>query len=201
MSFGNRHTCQIEEISTIRIKLFDEMIREMKDVRYVTQLQKNLISVGTLKMQGLRGTLGEGVLKISSSLLAVMKSVRRNNLYYLKGSAVTENLSPSEHLKDDSTRLWQMRFRYTGEKSLQSLVKQGSVEGACTCNLELGGHNILDKMMKWNSTPQLTAQKVFLIVFTLVFRVRVLPRLLHLEAISTLSRLLMIYLGDVRYTL
>ena len=105
MSFGNRHTCQIEEISTIRIKLFDGMIREMKDVSYVTQLQKNLISVGTLKMQGLRGTLGEGVLKISSSLLAVMKSIRRNSLYYLKDSAATENLSPSEHLEDDSIRL------------------------------------------------------------------------------------------------
>ena len=49
MSFGNGHTCQIEEIGTIRIKLFDGMIRELKDVRYIPQLQKNLISVGTLE--------------------------------------------------------------------------------------------------------------------------------------------------------
>jgi len=27
VSFGNRNTCQIEGIGTIRIKLFDEMIR------------------------------------------------------------------------------------------------------------------------------------------------------------------------------
>ena len=50
----------------VRIKLFDGMIRELKNVRHVPQLQKNLISVGTLKAQGLRGTLGEGVLKMFS---------------------------------------------------------------------------------------------------------------------------------------
>jgi len=49
VSFDNRHTCQIEVIGTVHIKLFDEMIRELKDMRYVPQSQKNLISVGTLK--------------------------------------------------------------------------------------------------------------------------------------------------------
>ena len=45
----------------------------MKDVRYVPQLQKNLILIGALKAQGLRGTLGEGVLKMSSDSLIVLK--------------------------------------------------------------------------------------------------------------------------------
>ena len=43
-------TCQIERIGTVRIKLFGGMIREMKDVRYVLQLNKNLISVGALEV-------------------------------------------------------------------------------------------------------------------------------------------------------
>jgi len=51
------------------------MIRELKDVRYVPQLQKNLISVGTLKAQGLRGTLREGVLKRSRGSLVVLKGI------------------------------------------------------------------------------------------------------------------------------
>jgi len=65
VSFDNRHTCQIEGICIVRIKLFDGMIREMKDVRSVPQLQKNLILVGTLKAHGLRGTLGEGFSRYS----------------------------------------------------------------------------------------------------------------------------------------
>ena len=47
------------------------MVRELKDVRYVPQLNKNLISVGALEAQGLRRTLGEGILKMSHGSLAV----------------------------------------------------------------------------------------------------------------------------------
>ena len=36
--FGDDHTCQNEGIGIIRIKLFDEMIRELKNVMYVPQL-------------------------------------------------------------------------------------------------------------------------------------------------------------------
>ena len=62
-----------------------------------------MISVGGLEAQGLRGTLKEDVLKMSSGLLMVLKVIQRNNLYYLKGSAVTENLTASGHLKDNFT--------------------------------------------------------------------------------------------------
>ena len=41
-----------------------------------------------------------------------------------------------------------MRLRHTGEKSLQTLVKKESLKGASTCNMELGGHSVLDKEMK-----------------------------------------------------
>jgi len=59
--------------------------------------------IGTLKVHGTRGTLGEGILKVSSGSLIVLKGTQRNNLYYLKGGLVTENLTVSKYLKDDST--------------------------------------------------------------------------------------------------
>jgi len=60
------------------------MIRELKDVRYIPQLKKNFLSVGVLEAQGLTGILGEGVFKMFSDSLVVLKDSRRNNLYYLK---------------------------------------------------------------------------------------------------------------------
>jgi len=36
---------------------------------------------------------------MSNGSLVVLKGIRRNNLFYLKGSAITENLATSEHLK------------------------------------------------------------------------------------------------------
>ena len=40
----------IEGRDIVHIKLFDGMIRELKDVMYVLQLRKNLTSVGALKV-------------------------------------------------------------------------------------------------------------------------------------------------------
>jgi len=105
VTFGDGHTCQIEGICIVHIKLFDEMIRKLNDVRYVPQLKKNLISVGVLEAQGVRETIGEGVLKMPSGSLVVLKGNRGNNLYYLNGSAVIENLATLGHLKDNSIRL------------------------------------------------------------------------------------------------
>ena len=96
VTFGDEHICHSKGIDTIHIKLFRGMIRELKDVRYVPQLNKNLISVGALEVQGLKGALGECILKMSSGPLVVLKGIRHNNLYYVKGDAVTENLDTSK---------------------------------------------------------------------------------------------------------
>ena len=58
-----------------------------------------------------------------SGSLVVLKGIRCNNLYYLKGSAITKNLTTSEHLEGDSIRLWQMRLGHVGLDSLQALAK------------------------------------------------------------------------------
>jgi len=50
---GDDHPCNVEEMGTFRIKMDDGIVRELKEVRYVPQLKKNLISVGTLKILGL----------------------------------------------------------------------------------------------------------------------------------------------------
>jgi len=43
----------MEEIGTVLIKMFDWMVRKLKEVRYVPQLKKNLISVGVLEVLSL----------------------------------------------------------------------------------------------------------------------------------------------------
>ena len=88
MSLGDEHACQVKGISTICIKLFNGMMRELKDMRNEPQLKKNLISAGALEAQGLEGLLKKAFLRTSSGSLVFLKGIRRNNLYYLKGNAV-----------------------------------------------------------------------------------------------------------------
>ena len=72
----------------VRIKMEGEIVRELKEVRYVPQLKRILISVGALKALGLVISVRDSVLKMIKGSMLVMKGVLRDNLYYLKGSTV-----------------------------------------------------------------------------------------------------------------
>ena len=50
---GDDHPCNEEGMGTVRIKMFDGIVRELKEVKYVPQLKRNLFSVGTLEALGL----------------------------------------------------------------------------------------------------------------------------------------------------
>ena len=100
------------------------MIQELKEVRYVPLLKRNLISVGVLETLGLVVSIKDGVLKMIKGSMVVLKAVRQNNLYYLKGSTITGQVATSTDSDEDSTRLWHMRLGHTGEKSLQALARQ-----------------------------------------------------------------------------
>ena len=121
------HACQILGIGTINIKMFDGRIRELTGVRYVPALRKNLISLGVLAAEGLKVCIEDRILKVVKGSLIVMKGVGRRNLYYLRGSTVTEHPATSVV---DSTRLWQLRLGHTGVESLHTLAEQGLLEGA-----------------------------------------------------------------------
>ena len=43
---GDDHPCNLKGIDTVRIMMFDGIVRELKEVRYVPQVKKKIISVG-----------------------------------------------------------------------------------------------------------------------------------------------------------
>jgi len=145
---GDDHSCNVKRISTVRIKMFDGMVCKLKEVKYVPQLKRNLISVDALKTLGLVVLIRDGVFKMTKGSMVVMKGIRRNNLYYLKGSTVTSQVETSISSDDAFIQVWHMRLRHGGKKSLQAPAKKGSLEGASICNMKLGGHGILDKKIK-----------------------------------------------------
>jgi len=57
---GNGAACQMVEICTVRIKMFDGVARDLTDVRYVPHIKKNIISVGVVGSKGLKVTLEDG---------------------------------------------------------------------------------------------------------------------------------------------
>ena len=74
---GDDHPCNIEGVGTVRIKMEDGIVRELKEVRYVPQLKRNLISVGALEVLGLVISVRDGALKMIKGSMVVMKASAR----------------------------------------------------------------------------------------------------------------------------
>ena len=72
---GDDRPCNMEGIDTIQIRKFDGMVRKLKEVRYVPQVKKNLISVGVLEVLGHAVSVRDGVLKITKGSMVVIKGV------------------------------------------------------------------------------------------------------------------------------
>ena len=92
----------------------------------------------------------DGVLKVISGALMVMKGIRRNNLYYYNGSTVTgvvATVSGSD--KDvEITSLWHRCSGHAGETALLILAKRGLLKGAKTCKLEFCEHCVMGKQRR-----------------------------------------------------
>ena len=80
---GNNAACKVVGKGTVRIKMYDGIVRTLTDVRHVPDLKKNLISLGTLDSQGCKFSAEGGVLKVSKGALVLMKACRSGTLYIL----------------------------------------------------------------------------------------------------------------------
>ena len=118
---GNDQPCRTMGIGTVRLKLFDGMIRELKKVRFVPALKKNIISVGALEAKGYKVTIENGTMKFTHGAMVILQGVQRHNLYYLKGST-SDEVNTSMAL-NDTTELWHVRLGHAEEKSLQTLMR------------------------------------------------------------------------------
>ena len=70
---GNDASCRVFRMGNIRVKMLDGVIRTLCDVRHVTNLRKNLISLGTLDNNGFSYKYANGVMKVSKGVLTVMR--------------------------------------------------------------------------------------------------------------------------------
>ncbi|KAG8477522.1 hypothetical protein CXB51_031082 [Gossypium anomalum] len=138
-------------VGTIKVKMFDGVVRTLSDVRHVPELKRNLISLSTLDSKGYRYTAESGVLNISKGSLVVMKGQRKTvKLYVLQGSTVTGDaaVSSSSLSDDDITKLWHIRLGHMSENGMAELSKIGLLDGQGICKLNFCEHCIFGKQKR-----------------------------------------------------
>ena len=88
---GNDHAMEICGIGTIKIKMFDGIIRTIQDVRHVKGLKKNLLSLGQLDELACKTHIENRIMKIVRGMLVVIKREKiATNLYMFKGETLQE---------------------------------------------------------------------------------------------------------------
>ncbi|KAG8480945.1 hypothetical protein CXB51_025615 [Gossypium anomalum] len=150
---GNNASCKIAGVGTIKVKMFDGVVRTLSDVRYVPELKRNLISLSTLDSKGYRYTAESGVLKISKGSLVVMKGQRKTaKLYVLQGSTVTGDaaVASSSLSDDDITKLWHMRLGHMSENGMVELSKRGLLDGRDRETLDSSSYSTAKRRCRTN---------------------------------------------------
>ena len=69
---------------TMMIKMYDGIVRTLPEIRHVLELQKKLISFGSLDVIGYCYKAGDVVIQVTKGSLIVMNDVKKNSLYVFK---------------------------------------------------------------------------------------------------------------------
>ena len=103
----NNARCIVIGIGTVHVRMFDGVIRTLSEVRHVSDMRKNLISLGTLDAKGFKYSSADRLMKIAIENLIVMKAQLSDSLYVLQGSTMTDSaaVTSSSMSNLNSTRL------------------------------------------------------------------------------------------------
>jgi hypothetical protein len=102
---GDVSPIEIFGIGSVQIKIHDVTFKTLTNVRYVTKIKRNLISLDTIEAMRFKFSADNGVFKVSQGNRVVLKAERINNLYYLKGSTVTSTTAVSFASNTSNTKL------------------------------------------------------------------------------------------------
>ena len=78
---GNDALCKTIGIGNIRMRMFDGQVRTLTNVRYVSDLKKNLLSLGALKVRGYKFSGADRGIKVIKGSMMILKEERTINLY------------------------------------------------------------------------------------------------------------------------
>ncbi|GJZ13692.1 retrovirus-related pol polyprotein from transposon TNT 1-94 [Tanacetum coccineum] len=101
VQLGDNRECKIRGIGKVRLQLKDGSSFVLHNVRYIPELKRNLISLGTLEKEGYTVKMQSGKIKVINGSRVILSGIRRDNyVYFLDGHAMADELNASVEKKD-----------------------------------------------------------------------------------------------------
>jgi hypothetical protein len=142
---GDDQPCIVQGIGTVRLRMYNNQDFLLKQVRYVSELRRNLISLSALDDLRLKSNTENGVMKIINGSLVIAKGYKRNGIFFLDGSTATAHASVVCEKQLDKAKLWHQRLGHVSEKGLIELEKQNLLNGDKLNKLEFCDQCVLGK--------------------------------------------------------
>ncbi|GJS90771.1 retrovirus-related pol polyprotein from transposon TNT 1-94 [Tanacetum coccineum] len=122
---GDNRACAIMGIGKVRVQMKDGSSFVLENVRYIPELKRNLISLGTLDREGYTVKLqNERVKVIKGSLMIFSGTMKGNYVYSLDGWAESGEASVGIQEKESLAQVWHKRLGHISEVGLHELEKR-----------------------------------------------------------------------------
>ncbi|GKB87106.1 retrovirus-related pol polyprotein from transposon TNT 1-94 [Tanacetum coccineum] len=147
VQLGDNRECKIKGIGKVMIQLKDGSSFVLHNVRYIPELKRNLISLGTLEKEGFTVKLQSDKVKVINGSKVVLSGIRRDNcVYSLDGHAMECELNASVEEKDSIAQVRCRKAHYSRSDRLCTFRLIGSVSGGIIGRFK---HKAFGKFKEW----------------------------------------------------
>ncbi|CAA7029322.1 unnamed protein product [Microthlaspi erraticum] len=182
---GNNSVCRVRDKGSITIENQDRTMIILRNVRYVPDMGRNLISYGQLEESGCKYSGGDFKVEFYKGDRKVLVGKYDQGLYYLQGKIRVPESNAAKAVVD-MTRVWHSRLAHMSQSSMETLVRKGFLKSgevkqlgfceACTMGKshkqsfkkakhttnEILGYVLSDLWGSPNVTPSLSGSRYFL---------------------------------------
>lgn len=121
---ANNTHCEVKGIGKIKITNPDGSVVILTDVRYMPEMNRNLISYGMLEKSGCSYKGEDYTVTFYKDGQKVISGKYYDGLYYLQGT-VSKGEANVAGSKDKMTSLWHSRLGHMSSKNMKILTKEG----------------------------------------------------------------------------
>ncbi|KAL8151286.1 hypothetical protein V2J09_021094, partial [Rumex salicifolius] len=141
----NDKTCGIVGIRQIKVHMHDGIIRMLTEVHHIPTLKKNLISFGTLHVNGFDYKSNSDCVKVGKGAMTVMKGQITTGRVYQLTRCIIIGGAAAAVSESDNTALWHLRTGHIREHSMTELHKRGLLVGLKSCKMRICKFCIMGK--------------------------------------------------------